>query len=891
MARRCNAGIKGVLPNVSVALFGGSRLSVLLAQGLRPGLSSFARFASYISRAAATDRSPGRQPRVGFTIRSRAPEGGGRTLRKPSIRPPATPLLLFFLITVSDLSAQTRVALEPLITSGLTQPLYLTHARDSSGRRFVVEQPGRISVIQPRTLARTLFLDITSRVLSGGERGLLGLAFHPQFSTNRRFFVNYTRRPDGATVVAEYTLDATDPNRAEPASETVLLVIPQPFANHNGGMIEFGPDGMLYIGMGDGGSGNDPEDNAQNPSSLLGKMLRLNLDRVQDGPVIHASGLRNPWRFSFDRVTGQLWAADVGQGAREEVDIIIESGNYGWSVFEGTRCTNLGRSSCIAENYIPPVTEYVNTGSGGRCSITGGYVYRGFQQSLPDGAYVFGDYCSGEILMYYNGTQSVLLDTTFAISSFGEDEAGEIYVIGHGGTVHRITNPDITAGVARAFSVPNNGGSVIRTAGASSALLTGYARIQRDPDSTLPTGGLAIFSYRQSGILVSEASVSASLLIQSGRIYAEVGGAANTGIAIANPNNQAVTVSFYFTDTSGNDFGQGSISIPANQQIARFLNQGPFNGGNSIRGTFSFSSSLAVSVVALRGFTNERSEFLITTLPVMNLGGAAGEGITFPHYADGGGWITRVVLVNPTDAVMSGTAQFLDPLGQTRNSVSYSIAARSSADISTSGTASTIQTGSVRIVPSAGSSTPSGLSIFTFRSGGVTVSEAGVQALRSSTAFRAYVENAGGVRSGIAVANPSSSPVVVSLSVTRLDGSPTGLIGTLNIPANGQAGAFLNEIPGLSALPEGFQGVVRITAPSAVAVTSLRGRQNEREDFLITTTLPVDESETVTSSELLFPHFAEGAGYSMQFVLFGTRSTGTTYFFNTFGQPAGLSFR
>jgi hypothetical protein len=326
---------------------------------------------------------------------------------------------------------------------------------------FVVEQGGRIKVLQPGAATPTLFLDITARVLSGGEQGLLGLAFHPAYAINRRFLVNYTRQPDGATVIAEYQVSASDPNAANTA-ENVLLVIPQPFANHKGGMIEFGPDGFLYIGMGDGGSGNDPGNRAQNLDELLGKMLRIDVDR-SNGPVPYASppdnpffgqtpgrdeiiavGLRNPFRFSFDRGTGQLYAGDVGQAAREEIDIITLGGNYGWRVFEGTLCTNLGPGLCIPANFTPPIAEYDHTL--GRCAVIGGYVYRGARSTLSAGAYIYGDLCTGEIFQLFpaasGGTQTVLLDTALdsSLSSFGEDEAGEIYVVGLlGGTVDRIT--------------------------------------------------------------------------------------------------------------------------------------------------------------------------------------------------------------------------------------------------------------------------------------------------------------------------------------------------------------------------------------------------------------------------------------------------------------------
>lgn len=357
----------------------------------------------------------------------------------------------------TDASVESvEIVLQPVL-SGLSSPVFVTNARDGSNRLFIVEQPGRIKVLEPGSSTPAIFLDIGSRVLSGGERGLLGLAFHPQFSTNRRFFVNYTRQPDGATVIAEYRASASNPNVAE-TGETVLLVIPQPFSNHNGGMIEFGPDQFLYIGMGDGGSANDPGNRAQNINELLGKFLRIDVDHsngsvpyssVPDNPFfgatpgrdeIYAIGMRNPFRFSFDRATGQLFAGDVGQNAREEVDIITRGGNYGWRVMEGNICNpSFGGGVCTPIG-IAPVAEYGH--SGGRCSITGGYVYRGSQGSLPVGAYVYGDFCTGEIFMLSGGTANELLDTGLNISSFGEDEAGEIYVVGLGGTLSRIDNPN-----------------------------------------------------------------------------------------------------------------------------------------------------------------------------------------------------------------------------------------------------------------------------------------------------------------------------------------------------------------------------------------------------------------------------------------------------------------
>jgi hypothetical protein len=266
-----------------------------------------------------------------------------------------------------------------LVLASLSSPLFVTSGRDGSNRLFFVEQTGRILVLQSGMEA--VFLDIRSKVLSGGEQGLLGLAFHPQYAANRRFFVNYTRQPDGATVIAEYRASASDPNIADPG-ETQILTIAQPFANHNGGMLEFGPDDFLYIGMGDGGSGNDPGNRAQDIEDLLGKMLRINVDMPSGGlpysspadnpffgaipgrDEIYAVGLRNPFRFSFDRGTGQLYAGDVGQSQREEIDIITLGGNYGWRVFEGTLCTNLDPQLCSGDS-----STVIVASDGGTCII------------------------------------------------------------------------------------------------------------------------------------------------------------------------------------------------------------------------------------------------------------------------------------------------------------------------------------------------------------------------------------------------------------------------------------------------------------------------------------------------------------------------------------------
>lgn len=351
--------------------------------------------------------------------------------------------------------ARERVAvLTPVVTSGLESPVFLTHAGDRSGRLFVVEQPGRIRVLEQGALLPIPFLDITDRVLSGGERGLLGLAFHPDYRRNGRFFVNYNRKSDGSTVLAEYRRGAA-PAVALP-DERVLMVVPQPYANHNGGMVAFGSDGYLYSGRGDGGSGGDPGNRAQNPEELLGKILRIDVDHgdpygippdnpfAREGgrPEIYALGLRNPWRFSFDSHTGELWVADVGQNKWEEIDLVTRGGNYGWRVMEGAHCFNPALV-CQTAGLVFPRLEYSH--EQGRCSIIGGYVYRGRAITGLAGRYVYGDFCSGELFSLQGARAGevsrepqVMLKTPLRISSFGEDESGELYVLDHGGGVYRL---------------------------------------------------------------------------------------------------------------------------------------------------------------------------------------------------------------------------------------------------------------------------------------------------------------------------------------------------------------------------------------------------------------------------------------------------------------------
>ena len=339
-----------------------------------------------------------------------------------------------------------------VVVNGLVRPVYAGHAGDGSGRLFVIEKQGRIRIVADGQLAPQPFLDIAAIIDSGpNERGLLGLAFHPNYASNGRFFVNYTDL-GGDTVVAEYRV-ADDPDRADPASAQVLLTQEQPYRNHNGGMLAFGPDGMLYVALGDGGWAGDPQGRGQRLDTLLGKLLRLDVSapgvyRVPpDNPFVGESiardeiwayGLRNPWRFSFDRANGDLYIADVGQNSFEEIDFAPASSpggeNYGWRVMEGLSCFEPGRD-CNSPRFTPPIAVY---GRDGGCSVTGGYVYRGAAYPALVGAYVFGDYCSGKLWTLRRdagGAWRMTLQGEVAvqITSFGEDEAGEIYITDDGG--------------------------------------------------------------------------------------------------------------------------------------------------------------------------------------------------------------------------------------------------------------------------------------------------------------------------------------------------------------------------------------------------------------------------------------------------------------------------
>ena len=347
------------------------------------------------------------------------------------------------------------------------QPVGITTADDGINRLFVVEQTGRIIVFEnsESTDASNVFLDISDRVLYGGEQGLLGLAFHPDFNQNRYFYVDYVTDNPRRTIIARYTVTDSDPAQADENSGLVLLEINQPFANHNGGQLAFGKDGFLYIGLGDGGSAGDPSGNAQNRVFLLGKILRIDVDSPAaginygipaDNPFagntlgyreeIYAYGFRNPWRFSFDQATGKLWVADVGQDQMEEIDLVEKGKNYGWNIMEGTLCYS-PPTGCNKAGLELPVWEY---GHDEGNAVIGGFVYQGSTLTGLDGAYIYGDYGSGKIwALRDNGTSTftntLLVDTALSITSFGLGENNELYFTSFDGKIYKLTqSADVT---------------------------------------------------------------------------------------------------------------------------------------------------------------------------------------------------------------------------------------------------------------------------------------------------------------------------------------------------------------------------------------------------------------------------------------------------------------
>ncbi len=470
------------------------------------------------------------------------------------------------------------------------------------------------------------------------------------------------------------------------------------------------------------------------------------------------------------------------------------------------------------------------------------------------------------------------------------------------------------------YMMSEGGAVTLTSSGTSPDVSVGYGRVEPSGDQPAPLG-VAIVGLRQNGVLVTEAGVQASGLIRSGRVPVFIGGSLNTGIAIANPFTQDATIDYYLTDQSGAVLKTGSVVIPAYSQVARFLTEAPFNSGSPVQGAFTFASSGPVAAVALRGLLNERDEFLITTLPVADITAPGTDPVVIPHFADGDGWTTEIILVNPSDTACAGTIQFYDqgsqttpgqPInlsvdGTTGTSFDYSMPGRSATRLTTSspgassgGIGSTMKVGSVLVKPNTGSWTPTVLVILSHNDGGVTVTEAAVSSVRAATSFRMFAESGGSfgspgsLQSGVALFNPSSAPVSATMELISLSGASTGLSASIDLPALGQKAMFLNQIPGFATMPSSFQGQLRISTntPSGLVVTGLASRFNERGDFLITTTAAVDETSAPSSEELFFPQIVDGGGYTTQLILLsgptGQDPPGRVLFFSNAGQPLNL---
>jgi glucose/arabinose dehydrogenase len=597
----------------------------------------------------------------------------------PLRHPGALLALLFCLPCISAplLAADPILRLETLII-GLSSPVFVTHAGDGSGRLFIVEQEGRIRIFKSGQLLPTPFLDISPQVDFEGEKGFLGLALHPNFAGNGRFFVNYVRSIGGPlrTVIAEFRVSRNNPDIADPA-ESVLLEFNQPFSNHNGGMIAFGPDGYLYIGTGDGGSGGDPLNNGQRTDTLLGKILRIDVDGAApyavppDNPFvgrtgtreeIWAYGLRNPWRFSFDRLTGRLFAGDVGQDTVEEIDIIVRNGNYGWRIMEGNNCFS-PPAGCNRAGLIRPIADLNREEAN---SVTGGYVYRGAQVTSLKGAYIFADFVTGRIwslveMAAETWKRTELLRSGLFVSSFGEDEQGELYLVDYLGTVRRLLfgsdlvfpqvpdgggyTTDFTLtniggftarGTLRFFSsdgtprqvtlagvgtgssfpvqVPAGGTRALQTSGEGPAA-TGMALLEVVPS----VGAVATFRFSSGGKLSALAGVSNAVL--SGRVTVPVRtvGSSDTGVAVANPGDAPVNVRLVLVNRDGAEVQAIDLPqlnpLPPKSQASLFVTKMGFQNAGGLS-----DSSLRILVqglgeVGVTALTVE--DGLISVLPVI----------------------------------------------------------------------------------------------------------------------------------------------------------------------------------------------------------------------------------------------------------------------------------
>jgi hypothetical protein len=472
----------------------------------------------------------------------------------------------------------------------------------------------------------------------------------------------------------------------------------------------------------------------------------------------------------------------------------------------------------------------------------------------------------------------------------------------------------LTASSEREFALATRGSSSMSTDGANSPFAVGFARLQ---NSGSPTPGVVFVAHRQANTLITEPAFPASSPIRSGRIYTEMNAPVNTGLALANPNSQAASVSVVFTDANGLDFSPASFTIPPNSQVAAFLHEPPFSNPNQTTQlaftearTFTFSSNVPIAATAVRTRINERGEFMMIALPVADLSATATSTATsIPHFADGGNWSTEILLINNGATAQSGTIRFISPAGlslninvdgQANTQFQYVIPGRSSRRFRTAGTSGVVS-GWVEVAAASGSSIPMVSAVLAARVNNVTTSETSLNATAAGNAFRAFADSRGNfasgepgsMQSGVVISNPGNSPITASVEATNASGSVVGST-TVSIPSRGQSVLFLNDVPG-SALSPPFTGIMWVSAPagSAIAVTGVRARRNERRDYLLTAYTAFDEAIPV-ASDLMFAQIVDSSDYSTQFALIGARgaqSTGALRFFTPSGASLNLSLK
>jgi len=429
----------------------------------------------------------------------------------------------------------------------------------------------------------------------------------------------------------------------------------------------------------------------------------------------------------------------------------------------------------------------------------------------------------------------------------------------------------------------------------------GYVQVEPDAGSSTPSG-MALLGFSSAGTLVTETGVPASTLTQSGRVFVDVNGTVNTGIVLANPGDQDVVVSFYFTDGSGTDFGNGALTLTPKHQIATLLNQEPFNGRATMFGTFTFSSSAPVSALALRRHTNERGDSIVSTLPLFTEGTSGlGSRVAIPHFVTQS-WYTQLVLVNPTSAPVSGTTEFFDATskgdkalkvrinGVLASSVRYSVPPRSATRLLIDNNSDRAALDSIHIVPAAGSTAPAGFATFTYKAGGLSLSETSVSASRASSKVHLYIESSGAfgkadsIETGLTIDNPARFAATVQLTITGMDGVDTGMTASVTIPGGGQIVKLTRAL--FPALPSVFQGILRVTSSAALTVNGVRMHYNDRGD-LLSTAMPLwDEEIPPGQSDVYFPHVAIDGGFSTRLVLINPSSptsTGRLWFFSQEG--------